>query len=161
MRNTNEEQNLIINWYRISVGEEIAEPSIYFKFMASWVSLNALYNFFCIEQNKSGNDKKKLKYFACEDTDAKTAHSQLLQNNSDYKNAITFLKDRGGIKIGKSANRINITNDTIFEDVILCVYQARNNFFHGDKDVRSLSNRDVVTNSHTIVSKFLQKYFNI
>jgi hypothetical protein len=152
-------RNLLTSWYRVSIGEEIENSDIFFRFMACWVSLNGLYNSFCFE-NYSGGDKNKLKYFATHDQDAIQKHSELLQNNTDYKGAVTKLKERGGVTDLRTGQITVITDQTKFEDVILCVYTARNNFFHADKDIGEPEDVEVITASHAIVSSFLGAYFD-
>ena len=157
---SDDEHNLIISWYRISVGEEVAEPDIFFKFIACWISLNAFYNFWCYQNGDRGKEWEKLGYFASGDQFANQTHSKLLQRDNGYKTAIEYLQSRGVRNVENGRVR-NISDTSNFKEVILCVYQARNNLFHGEKYVSNMRDFDVVTASHTIVSKFLKAYFEV
>ena len=52
-------RKLMTSWYRVSMGESIENSDIFFRFMACWVSLNGLYNWYYFE-NESKAIKEKV-----------------------------------------------------------------------------------------------------
>lgn len=149
---------LIKGWHGISSGEKVESVDVFFQFMASWVSFNALYNWYSKNKSISG-DKKKLKCFASDNEKARNVHKELLDENDSYRNSVGVLKARGIIDV--TTNKpVLITDETNFEQVVLCVYQVRNNLFHGDKLVGNDRDEQVVSASYTIISSILRKYLN-
>lgn len=158
MRTEEQAYNLINEWHSVSVGKPVERNDVFFQFMASWVSMNALYNWYGQRANLSG-DKRKLTRFADANEKAKKLHKELFGNNADYKKAVEVLSKNGILDVAKG-QRITIADDENFEQVMLCVYQVRNNLFHGDKLLANERDEEVVTASYVIVSTFLKDYLN-
>jgi hypothetical protein len=158
MRTEEQAFHLISDWHNVSIGKKIETNDVFFLFMASWVSLNALYNWYGKKANLSG-DKKKLRRFADANEKAKNIHKQLFSGQVSYKSAVETLAEKGILDVSKG-QRVLITDETNFEQVILCVYQVRNNLFHGDKLLANERDKEVVSASYIIVSNFLKEYLN-
>ncbi|HEX9929307.1 MAG TPA: hypothetical protein VGB02_12285 [Pyrinomonadaceae bacterium] len=150
--------DLIKDWHKVSTGEKVEISDVFFQFMASWVAMNALYNWFCRNGNYGG-DKSKLKQFASASNEAKVIHSDLLADNENYRNVILLLAEHG-VYDPQNKRTVEIDDITNFAQVILCVYQIRNNLFHGNKSFEERWDEKAVSISLTIVSTFLEGYLN-
>jgi hypothetical protein len=151
-------QAVIHQWHSLALTGTVEHNNIFFQFMAAWVAFNAQYNWFCKYEARLG-DKQKLLEFVREDVGIDRLHRELLVNNTQYKNAVVTLKAKGIRDV--SRNRlVEISDESRFEDVILCVYQVRNNLFHGDKIVNNARDETVVRASFEIVSNFMEQYMN-
>jgi hypothetical protein len=156
MRTEEQAYSLINEWHSVSIGKPIERKDIFFQFMAGWVSMNALYNWYGKAASLSG-DKKKLTRFADANDKAKKLHKSLLHSNAEYKNAVDVLSKKGILDVA-NGNRVFIADEEDFEQVMLCVYQVRNNLFHGDKLMGNERDEEVVTASYQIISNFLREY---
>jgi hypothetical protein len=76
-----------------------------------------------------------------------------LRTDGDYREAVRYLEDWPPANPERS-RRIGDTGD--LEQVLLCVYQVRNNLFHGGKMPDSSRDGRIVRESFTIVSKILR-----
>jgi hypothetical protein len=76
-----------------------------------------------------------------------------LRTDGDYREAVRYLEDWPPANPERS-RRIGDTGD--LEQVLLCVYQVRNNLFHGGKMPDSSRDGRIVRESVTIVSKILR-----
>ena len=84
---------------------------------------------------------------------ARELHLGLLRTDGDYREAVRYLEDWPPANPERS-RRIGDTGD--LEQVLLCVYQVRNNLFHGGKMPDSSRDGRIVRESFTIVSKILR-----
>jgi len=148
---------LIDEWYQISSSQSIVTtPSQFFKFMAGWVAINAIYNLMCSEGK---GDRKKVILFSKVDI-VRDRHINLIENKCEYISAVKLLKEKGVLNL--TTNRpTNIEDINNFTDVLLCVYQVRNNLFHGGKVPSSTRDEEVVQASLVIVNKHLEKLLDL
>jgi hypothetical protein len=149
-------QEAIQQWHTLAITGKVEGNNIFFQFMAAWVAFNALYNWVCKYEPGLG-DKAKLLKFVRELTNASRIHQELLRIDNGYKEAVSILKNKGIRDVSKD-KLVQITDDENFEEVILCVYQVRNNLFHGDKVVSNARDESVVRASFEIISKFMQQW---
>lgn len=164
-------------WFRWSLGGEVNARDPFFQFLAVWVAFNGLYSWAYgasrrdrwwdrLHDIRSRNgstgggkpgDKEKVRLFATEKK-ARELHLLLLKTDGDYKEAVSYLMARPPENPENPEKSPRIDDAGEFEQVLLCVYQVRNNLFHGGKMLDSSRDRRIVRRSFTIISKILSPY---
>ncbi len=148
---------LIKQWYSLASGSSAAEGALdngYFRFMALWVSFNALYNSRQWAANES--DKKQVELFSERDKNARTRHQELMRDAAEYREAVFYLKEH------QEKCRCKLRDEHDLKAVLGCVYRVRNNLFHARKVFGDLLDEELVHASHKIVSELMliEPYLN-
>jgi hypothetical protein len=139
-------------WYTISTTGQVEDNNVFFRFISIWIAFNALYN-----ARYGGGDKDKVKQFA-RATESINDHLLLLNSDPEYKQAVSVLKSIGVLDISRR-RREEILDERVLEQVLMCVYTARNNLFHGDKSPENPRDEAVAAVSCTIISRLMDRCF--
>jgi len=144
---------IIRKWYTLGSGGDIERGDVFFRFVAVWVAFNALYasRFYNVTV-----DKEQVRRFAREHK-AIGRHQQLIRDDSEYLQAVRILKQRG-IFDTRTHKRTYISHESDLFSVALCLYQVRNNLFHGGKMPDNPRDETVVNASYIILSKLIYPY---
>jgi hypothetical protein len=150
------------NWIEY-LDEHFDECKDYFKFALTWMSFNSFYEikYKGIGGGRGkGAERAKIEKFCDEN---KEVYDNLISCDGEFAKIVTEFKNTKNLY--GPENRICVANETrdqewLFgEDKKSCldfmnvIYQIRNNFFHGSKDVSNPRNNDLI--------KWAYKYLNI
>lgn len=145
-----------------------------FRFIAAWVAFNAIYAALYTSdkhrgwkdrlnelrnRDKSGSrgkpgEKEKVQLFSTEPETAKY-HRVLLVEDERYREAVSYLKSRP-VYNTDNGRCVEIEDERVLEQVLLSVYRARCNLFHGAKVPHNLRDARVAKAGYTIVSILLR-----
>lgn len=144
---------LILHWYRLSIGDEIDQANPFFRFVAAWVAFNAFYS---SRMHKESGDWEKIKAFA-RVSEVADQHGKLLKTHVEYRNAVEVLRKKNVRDLRNGRDR-KIQDIDDFGQVASCLYQVRCNLFHGGKSPTNVRDRDLVDAAYLIISHFLRIY---
>lgn len=172
-------EELARRWFHWALGGEVNVRDPFFQFIAVWVAFNAIYSYAYgrsrsedwrerlreIRRSEDRNpregkvfERERVQLFSTENTVIE-AHRDLMKNGSEYAEAVAYLQryPPTNPENPDRSPRIDDAND--LEQVLLCVYQVRNNLFHGGKMPHSPRDERLVRESFTIISKLLEPQF--
>jgi len=133
------------------------ECEYFFKFALIWMSFNSYYE---IKYRAIKYEKNKIEKFCI---DNENLYNNLMLNNEEFKKIVVDFKNTK--YLDGSDNRECVASETRDQkfyfkddccscvDFINVVYQIRNNFFHGSKDVSNHYNN--------LIMQWAYKYFSI
>lgn len=142
------------HWLEQAVGPNLGEDP-FMRFMTVWVGFNALY---AHEINTVDGDLNQVMEFAKHRELAKV-HQLLIRhpNLPDYAQSIEVFAAQGVTNV-KTGVRRTISTEEALREVLLCVYQARCNCFHGGKHMKDERDKSLVTAGFVIISNLLSYY---
>jgi len=152
---TQEVQEIAQQWYTLASGGEIERDDVFFRFIAVWVSFNALY---ALMHNHEEGDWNQVRSFAGE-PEAIDRHRELLTIDPEYRRSVGVLKQRGVYDPRNRRNR-EIYKERNLTQVASCFYQVRCNLFHAGKMPGNPRDEGLVKASYVIVSKLVEPYLN-
>ncbi len=139
-----------------------AECEYYFKFAMIWMSFNSFYS---IKYSRISGERNKIKKF-CEEY--KYIYDRLIAENDNFGNILIDFKntkyldgssDRECVASEINNNKFYFNNDnSSFLDFVNVVYQIRNNFFHGSKNVSNRYNKDLMKWAYGYFGIFWKKF---
>jgi hypothetical protein len=173
-------QDIAQRWFHWAVTGEVNARDPFFQFIAVWVAFNALYSWAYGPSGPEGwrerlrairrrdNDRnpdrrkvferEKVQLFSTEKP-AIQAHRELMGVDHSYREAVEYLERKPPTNPENPNRSPRISAPDDLEQVLLCVYQVRNNLFHGGKMPRSGRDERLVQVSFTVISKLLKPYF--
>ena len=143
---------LILDWYRLSTGDEVDQTSPFFRFVAVWVAFNAFYSSRMYDVGDSGI--AQVHAFARQ-AKVRNQHKMLLNDDSEYRKAVEVLQEKGVYNTQKGGKPWQVYDRENFIQVASCIYQVRNNLFHGGKGPSSMRDRHVVNAAYEIISRIM------
>lgn len=146
---------VIAKWYTLASGGQIERGDVFFRFMALWVAFNALYG---SRHSYRRGDWNQIRAY-CQEQEVRRRHSQLLHDDSEYRDAVNTL-ERDGVYSCREGEKRRIHEEDELRQVARCFYQVRNNLFHGNK-AGDLRDEDLVAASYTIVSRLIEPHLNV
>jgi hypothetical protein len=135
----------------------------HYKFMLLWMAFNSFYK----ERYKDQGCYRDNEYLAKFKSDYKENFLEYIR--SDHQPLVDFKKyvqeekqGHPGIKNMKKSNDPNKEYHDInnFDEYVECIYQVRNNLFHGEKDLLQENEKTLVEKSFYSLYELL-KFFNI
>jgi hypothetical protein len=144
---------IIRKGYPLASGGDIEKGDVFFRFVAVWVAFKALdvSRFYEVT-----GDKEQVRRFARQ-RKAIERHQQLVRDDPEYVQAVGVVKQRG-IYDTRTHERTYISRASGLFGVARCLYQVRNNLFHGGKMPDNPRDETVVHASYSISSKLIQPY---
>lgn len=142
----------IISWYR--KGFEERDP--YFRFQTTWISFNALYNYFSNKRGEKSRIIDLLKSFL----ETNKGEPIFLEHSNDFIALSEANMRSDDEQINYSEELMDSINNKDYESIIIkgvvCIYGVRCNLFHGD-EILSISSRKLVESSCRILDDILRK----
>lgn len=142
-------------WYTLAHECEVPANDTFFRFVAIWISFNALYA--SMYSDKEG-DWNQVRSFAG-NPDAIDRHRNLLSKDSVYLESVSVLKDKGVYDLRNRRWR-NIRHEHDLTSVASCLYQVRNNLFHASKMPGNPRDKCLVEASYAIVVKLIAPFLD-
>ena len=148
---------VVLPWYAISQGQSFDQSNVFFKFIAMFIAFNAIYD--CRYESEYDPARKIQKF--SDDNFMKERHKNLLNTDTEYKNAVECLAEKGIINMQKSNDEpFKINRLEYLNQVMRCIYQVRCNLFHGDKSPGEPRDVNVVRSSYIILSRLLTPWMD-
>lgn len=129
------------------------------KFIYLWISFNALYS-----EVIAKGEKEQIKGFVNRYYNPVFDSLISSENNNFFKT--TEIKDcklgnKGSTKRYIETLKGNSNSKNKIIALILCVYQARCNLFHGDKIPQDYNDKQIAMNAGNVLEQFLDIYFSL
>ncbi len=147
-------QDIVQKWYTLASGGEIEKGDVFFRFVAVWVAFNALYT---SRHSDEVGDWNQVRSFAGEPA-AIDLHRKLVRDDREYQRAIEALQERGVYDNLRRPRRIRDKDN--LTQIASCVYQVRNNLFHGGKMPGNPRDERLADAGYVIVSRLIKPYLD-
>lgn len=145
-------------WYEVSQGKPPPGGDALFRFIAVWVAFNALYG---SRYPKKHSEREQIIAFAGEPM-AIDRHRELLIADQNYLDAVNYLHIHPVENLTRRRDgRAEIKEVENLNEVILAVYTARCNLFHGGKNFAVARDQTVANQCLVILTKLLIPYLDI
>jgi len=140
-------------WHEIAARGAVADPDVFFQFIADWIAFNAIYS----SRFATVKGERNQVHALASDPEAVGRHQELLKSDDGYRQCIDAIKAHGVFDYRKRNYR-RIGDDLNLKDVLDCTYQIRCNLFHGDKQHDEDRDRLLVEAGFKIISEIVTPF---
>lgn len=136
------------SWYSVAVSGRFDPEDPLIRFIAAWISFNALYESMYPNQR----ERQQITRIA-ENSEFADCQQQLL-SNQNYSRAANYIGSRGVVNL-RNNETVGLESVASLSELLLAVYQVRCNLFHGGKRIESNRDRELCAAGFIIVCNLL------